>query len=65
MVAKAFYMAKRGRPDIRTVVSFLTTRVNFPNSGEYKKLMRQISNNTKDLNLTLRANLPLKLHGTL
>ena len=40
MVAKALYMTKRGRTDILTAVSFLTTRVNCPNMGNYKKLMR-------------------------
>ena len=35
-VAKALYMAKRGRPDIPTAVSFLTTRVKSPNMGDYE-----------------------------
>jgi hypothetical protein len=52
-VAKALYMAKRGRPDILTAVSFLTTRVNCPNTGDYKKLKRLSSylNSTKELKL--------------
>ena len=63
-VAKALYMAKRGRPDILTAVSFLTTRVNCPNTGDYKKLKRLSSylNITKELKLILRADVPYKLH---
>jgi hypothetical protein len=63
-VAKALYMAKRGRPDILTAVSFLTTRVNCPNTGDYKKLKRLSSylNSTKELKLILRADVPYKLH---
>jgi hypothetical protein len=64
MVAKALYMAKRGRPDILTAVSFLTTRVNSPNKGDYKKLKRLSSylNGTKEMKLILKANIPFKLH---
>jgi len=64
LVAKALYMAKRCRPDILTAVSFLTTRVKCPNTGDYKKLKRLGSylNSTKELKLTLRANVPYKLH---
>ena len=59
LVAKALYMAKRGRPDLLTAVSFLTTQVNCPNQGDYKKLKRLSSylNATKDLNLISKANL--------
>ena len=59
LVAKALYMAKHGRPDLLTTVSFLTTRVNRPNEGDYKKLKRLA---TKDLHLILKANLPFQLH---
>jgi hypothetical protein len=64
LVAKALYMAKRGRPDILTAVSFLTTRVKCPNIGDYKKLKRLGSylNCTKDLKLVLKANQPYTLH---
>ena len=64
LVAKALYMAKRGRPDILTTVSFLTTRVKCPNQGDYKKLKRLGSylNNTKDLKLILKANDPYTLY---
>ena len=63
MVAKALYVAKRGRLDMLTAA----TRVNCPNMGDYKKLIKLMRigsyiNNIKDLNLTLRANFPLKLH---
>ena len=66
-VAKALYMAKRGRPDILTAVSFLTTRVKSPNMGDYKKLKRLGSylNGTKDLKLYLKANKPLLPQPTL
>jgi hypothetical protein len=64
LVAKALYMAKRGRPDILTAISFLTTRVKAPNQGDYKKLKRVGSylNGTKDLVLCLKANNPFTLH---
>jgi hypothetical protein len=65
-VAKALHMAKRGRPDILTAVSFSTTRVKSPNMGDYKKLKRLGSylNGTKDLKLYiyLKANKPYNLY---
>ena len=56
-------MTKRGRPDILTAVSFLTTRVKSPNMGDYKKLKRLGSylNGTKYLTLCLEANKPYTL----
>lgn len=39
-VATLLYIAKRGRPDILTAVSFLTTRVQAPTQEDYNKLMR-------------------------
>ena len=61
---EALYMAKRGRPDLLTAVSFLTTRINCPNQGDNKKLKRLSSylNATKDLILILKANLPFQLY---
>ena len=58
------YMAKLGSLDKLTAVSFLTTRVNCPNTGDYKKLKRISSylNSTKELKLILRADVPYKLH---
>ena len=35
-VAKSLYVAKRGRPDTLTAVSFLTTRVKSLNMVDYK-----------------------------
>ena len=55
MVAKLLYLAKRGRPDILTAVSFLCTRVKEPDMDDYKKLNRCINylEGTQDLFLTL------------
>jgi hypothetical protein len=38
-VAKLLFLAKRGRPDILLVVSFLTTRVKLPDMDDWKKLL--------------------------
>ena len=40
IVAKALYIAKRGRPDIQPIVAVLITRVKGPTSGDWDKLMR-------------------------
>jgi hypothetical protein len=40
LTAKLLYIAKRGRPDILTAVSFLTTRVSMPNVEDNQKLIR-------------------------
>jgi hypothetical protein len=55
IVAKLLYISKRGRPDLLTAVSFLTTRVQLPTLDDWKKLMRVgcYLNGTKDLKLTL------------
>ena len=42
LVAKALYLAMRGRPDILTVVSFLCTRVKFMTKEDKAKLDRLI-----------------------
>ena len=52
------YLAHRGRPDIRTAVSFLATRVSTPDKDDYRKLARVI----KYLQTTI--NLVLRLEGT-
>ena len=56
-VAKLLYMAKRGRPDILTAVSFLTTRVLKSTEQDWSKLERivQYLKGTKDLKLNLTA----------
>ena len=42
MVAKLLYLSKRVRPDILLAVSFLTTRVQSPDSDDLNKLNRVI-----------------------
>ena len=56
-VAKLLFVAKRGRPDILTAVSFLTTRVTKPTVDDWGKLKRilQYLKGTIDLKLTLSA----------
>ena len=39
-VAKLLFACKRARPDMQTVVAFLTTRVKQPDEEDWKKLMR-------------------------
>ena len=41
-VAKLLFISKRGRPDIQTAVAFLTTRVQFPDEDDWKKLLRML-----------------------
>ena len=56
-VAKLLFVAKRGRPDILTAISFLTTRVNKPNIDDWGKLRRvlQYLKGTLQLRLTMGA----------
>jgi len=65
MVAKLLYIAKRGRPDILTAISFLTTRVSCPDVEDMKKLERVISymHGTKDMAITLGATDVTELHA--
>ena len=37
---KLLFLSKRARPDVQTVVAFLTTRVRAPDEDDYKKLSR-------------------------
>jgi hypothetical protein len=39
-VAKLLFLCKRARPDIQTPISFLCTRVKYPDTDDYKKLTR-------------------------
>ena len=50
-VAKLLFLSKRTRPDILTAVSFLTTRVQKPDTDDLKKLVRGLEylNKTNDL----------------
>ena len=41
-VAKALFVAKRGRPDIQTAVAFLCTRVKAPTQEDWHKLIRMM-----------------------
>ena len=52
------YLAQRGRPDIRTAVAFLCTRVASPDEDDYRKLCRVLKylQSTFDLVLRLEAN---------
>jgi hypothetical protein len=56
-VAKALFATKRARPDIHTVVAFLTTRVMTPDEDDWKKLVRMIQylQGSLQLPLTLEA----------
>ena len=55
--AKLLFLCQRGRPDIATAVSFLCTRVQKPDTDDYKKLCRTMKylNGTVDKVLTLGA----------
>ena len=52
------YLSQRGRPDIRTAIAFLSSRVQKPDQDDYKKLARVICylRKTIDLMLVLSAN---------
>ena len=42
LVMQALYLSQRGRPDIRTTISFLSSRLTCPDEDDYKKLTRLI-----------------------
>ena len=58
LVAKLLFLAKRGRPDLLTAVSFLCTRVQSPTEDDQSKLRRALNYlwSTKELTLRLRIN---------
>ena len=62
-VAKLLYLSKRTRPDILTLVAFLTTRVQGPTEDDKVKLDRGMKylNGTRDLTLTLRVEGPIRI----
>lgn len=64
IVAKLLYLAKHGRPDLLTAVSFLTTRVQDPDEDDLKKLERLIKylKGTRELVLTLEADDLTQIH---
>jgi hypothetical protein len=55
LTAKLMFLSQHGRPDIRTAVSYLSTRVSCSNSDDEKKLSRVMKylQSTRDLVLTL------------
>ena len=42
LVMQGLYLSQRGRPDIRTAISFLCSRLNCPDEDDFKKLTRLI-----------------------
>ena len=42
LVMQGLYLSQRGRPDIRTAISFLCSRLNCPDEDDFKKLSRLI-----------------------
>jgi hypothetical protein len=60
MVMQLQYLSQRGRPDIRTAVSFLCKRVQKPDEDDYKKLTRVL----KYLQATLYLKLRLASDGS-
>jgi Reverse transcriptase (RNA-dependent DNA polymerase) len=56
-VMQLLYLSQRARPDIRTAISFLCTRLTDPDQDDYKKLIRVLKylQSTIDLPLVLSA----------
>ena len=56
-VAKGLFLCKRARPDIQTAIAFLATRVQEPDTDDWKKLLCLMCylKDTKQLVLTLQA----------
>jgi hypothetical protein len=65
MVAKLLYLAKRARPDIIAVVSFLCTRVKEPTLEDVEKLEYLLGYlcRTRKFLMVLRPNQPLKVEA--
>jgi len=57
ITAQLLFVSQRGRPDLRTTISFLTKRVKSPDEDDYKKLARAIKylRKTKFLRLKIEA----------
>jgi hypothetical protein len=57
LVMQLLYLSQRARPDVRTAVSFLCTRLQKPDRDDYKKLARAMKylQGTVDLALTLSS----------
>jgi hypothetical protein len=56
-VMQMLYLSQRGRPDIRTAISFLCTRLKDPDRDDYNKMIRVLKylQGTKDLTLKLNG----------
>jgi Reverse transcriptase (RNA-dependent DNA polymerase)/Zinc knuckle len=52
-VAKLLFLCKRTRPDVQTAISFLCTRVQSPNTDDYRKLSRVMKYLRGSINLPL------------
>jgi hypothetical protein len=65
IVAKLLYLAKRARPDIMAVVSFLCTRVKAPTLEDVEKLEYLLGylRRTRKFVMVLRSNQPLKIEA--
>jgi Reverse transcriptase (RNA-dependent DNA polymerase) len=63
LVAKLLYLSKRVRPDLLTLVAFLTKRVQSPRRDDQEKLKQGIRylRGTKDLGLTLEVDYPVEI----
>jgi len=57
LVAKLLYLSRRSRQDIQTAVAFLCTRVQSPDTDDYKKLAKDMKYqcNTRHIMLTMEA----------
>ncbi|GKY97397.1 hypothetical protein MPSEU_000698200 [Mayamaea pseudoterrestris] len=57
IVMQCLYLSQRARPDIRTAISFLSTRLQQPDEDDYKKAARVIKylRGSVDMVLTLKA----------
>jgi len=58
LVVKLLYLSRRSRQYIQTAVAFLCTRVQSPDTDDYKKLARVMKyiHGTRDMTLTIEAN---------
>jgi len=57
LVAKLLYLSRRSRQDIQTTIAFLCTRVQHPDTDDYKKLahMMKYLQGTRDITLIMEA----------
>ena len=64
-MAKVLYLAKRARPDVLLPISFLSTRVQSPDTDDWKKLERVLKylSGTKEMGIVLRPDDELSLEA--